>query len=257
MSVSKISINCHLFEEIVADLDRAEVLPSALRESALAHAEVCPKCGLLLTESESLDMNLRALAGSARAETAAPRIESLLLKEFRENRDGKRARKISWQLAALGVAAAFALAASLYLTGRIPTKHGSPEHVANATNRTLVTPAPASPASSSPAKLSAAANKTETAPAAGTPQQASLHQAATPIPAEAEEAAFIPLPYADSTSRMEGGEVVRVILTPEALESLGVRTLYAGSSGDVSADLLLDEDGTPEAIRLVAQTETN
>lgn len=256
MSVSRISINCHLFEEIVADLDRDEVLPSALREAALAHAEACPKCGLLLTESESLDMQLRALADSADAGSAAPRMESLLLKEFRKHRESEHTRKVSWQIAALGVAAAFILAVSLFLSGRIPWKHGVSNQVTNAINRTVVTSPPASPRSPAPEKISVAAT-TGVSPAAGTVEHASSHQVADAQSVEGEEAAFIPLPYADSTARIEGGEVVRVILTPEALESLGVRTLYAGSSGDVSADLLLDEDGTPEAIRLVAQAEAN
>ncbi len=47
--------------------------------------------------------------------------------------------------------------------------------------------------------------------------------------------------------------MVRVILSPSALASLGFAVVEDRDSGNVAADLLLARDGTPEAIRLVGE----
>lgn len=248
-------MNCRLFEGIVADLDRGEVLPSALRDAALEHAESCANCGLLLTESESLDMNLRTLAASADTESAPMWIESSLLNEFRVRHGNVRRGKLRWQVAAVGIAAAAAFAASLFFSGHIPWRHASPGQNARTGESRLATHAP--PAVPEVRKLPSETNSNEALEATTGAQRTAPRHVTPTQQAEPEEAAFIPLPYADTGGRLEGGEVVRVILTPEALESLGVRTNDFGSNGAISADLLLDEAGTPEAIRLVAQADAN
>ena len=64
---------------------------------------------------------------------------------------------------------------------------------------------------------------------------------------------FTPLPYADDPSMMEGGSVVRVILSRSALASLGMPLSGVENREQISADLVVSADGTPEAIRFVAQ----
>ena len=66
---------------------------------------------------------------------------------------------------------------------------------------------------------------------------------------------FTPLPYADDPSMMEGGSIVRVILSRSALASFGVSLSGAENREQIPADLVVSADGTPEAIRLVAQNE--
>lgn len=256
MSVVKVSMNCRLFEEILADLDRPESLPSAMREAALAHAETCPECGLLLTESESLDMHLEAMVAAAKAQSVPGRIEESLLKEFRAHSEDERRGKVRWQVAALGVAAAAALAVSLALGG-----HGL--NWRNATNRLVAKSAekssvPAQAPGLSPAPVTGAVSIANGGGHEATVSPVKTNRASSgtkaPVTSPAvEEAAFVRLPYADASAEIEGGEVVRVILSPAALESLGVQTDAFPPTENVSADLLLDEDGTPEAIRLVAQ----
>ncbi|HKV04941.1 MAG TPA: hypothetical protein VJO53_07530 [Candidatus Acidoferrales bacterium] len=63
---------------------------------------------------------------------------------------------------------------------------------------------------------------------------------------------FIRLPYTDDPGALADDAVVRVVLTPAALASLGLPVI--GGEGSVQADLALSEDGTPQAIRLVSQT---
>ena len=68
---------------------------------------------------------------------------------------------------------------------------------------------------------------------------------------EAEAAAaFIPLSAAFDPSWLEGGAIVRVVLSRPALERLGV-PVNAGGNSEMVADMVVSNDGTPEAIRFV------
>ena len=69
--------------------------------------------------------------------------------------------------------------------------------------------------------------------------------------------AFVPLPYADDPTAVDGGTVVRVILSRPALASLGVPVTDPSATDRIPADLLLGEDGTPQAIRLVSQSQVD
>jgi hypothetical protein len=64
---------------------------------------------------------------------------------------------------------------------------------------------------------------------------------------------FTPLPYADDPSMIEGGAVVRVIMSRSALASFGVPLTGVENRERIPADLVVSADGTPEAIRLVAE----
>jgi hypothetical protein len=66
---------------------------------------------------------------------------------------------------------------------------------------------------------------------------------------------YVPLPYADDPQLLEGGSVVRVTLARSALESYGLPVDAMGTGDRVTADMILSEDGTPQAIRLVAQAD--
>ncbi|MGC2419065.1 MAG: hypothetical protein WA434_15085, partial [Candidatus Acidiferrales bacterium] len=77
-------MQCVEFEEIVHDLDRPGTHGVALRERALAHAESCAHCARLLTETESLDQALHAIATTEGEQEAPAWLESALLREFRD-----------------------------------------------------------------------------------------------------------------------------------------------------------------------------
>ena len=61
-------MKCAEFEEILHELDRPGTKGNELREEALIHAESCGNCGVLLTETESLDFALKRVANGADAE---------------------------------------------------------------------------------------------------------------------------------------------------------------------------------------------
>src|SRR5580698_8271041 len=108
-------MDCAQFQEVLHELDRPGTEGDALCERALAHAEYCSDCAALMTEVESLDFALRQVATESAELQAPPRLETLLLQEFRREKSATASRGVRWQLAAFAVAAAVLLALGLSL----------------------------------------------------------------------------------------------------------------------------------------------
>lgn len=221
------AMDCAQFEEIVHDLERAGTQGFALKASALAHAESCAHCGLLLEDVMSLDFALDGLAAHDAREQASPRVEAALLVEFRrQHAEPVRAQNnFRWSVA-LAMAAALILALGA-LGIAIPRW----------TART--------------AKVASNAPGSVVAPSTTT---AGVERAAT---ADDSEYAtnFVSLPYADDPGSLEGGTVVRVTLSRAALVSFGLPVADMNPTDQVPADIALSEDGVPQAIRLVASAD--
>ncbi len=228
-------MDCAQFEEIVHDLERPGTEGFALRDSALEHAESCSNCARLMTDAESLDAALREIARREAGKQASPRVGTVLIEEFRRQRIASSRRRVQRQIAGLGTAAAVLLALGFSLHRR-------------------------STASPNVAPVTDVAGKTSSSPvispvAAPTNSQAQ-DQASESTADDSEYAtAFVPLPYADDPTAVDGGTVVRVILSRPALASLGVPVTDPGATDQIPADLLLSEDGSPQAIRLVSQSQ--
>ena|ERR1700720_857722 len=236
-------MKCAEFEEIVHELDRPATEGGELREEALIHAESCGRCAVLLMECESLDFALARIANEADRSAASSRVETALLQEFRRAKGESAGRRMRWRMAVIGVAAALFLVLGLSLQ-----RFYAPSR----------DPGAASQANS--AMSTAGGSTSETPPK--TVQDSVQSKSATPqIAAEASDELdetevaqnFTPLPYADDPSMMEGGSVVRVILTRSALASFGMPLTGVENAEQIPADLVVSADGTPEAIRLVAQ----
>jgi len=215
-------MDCAQFEDIVHDLGRRGSEAHALREEALAHAASCRGCAQLLRETKLLDEALRALAADARRLTVPPRVETALAEEF-QRRKAALARLRSWRgVAAIGIAAAVLLAVSLSLnpwSGRQPAKSGV------VVQQTSPSPSP------SPLETAALGETAVTADTSG----------------------FVLLPYGADSEAAAEGTVVRVLLSRASLASLGVSLSGVGDQESVLADLVVSEDGTPQAIRLVSE----
>lgn len=224
-------MDCVEFNEIYHDLDRPGTSGFQFRERALAHAESCSSCGLLLTDGEALDFALRNLSQQNAGREAPGRVEAALLREFQASKVAGSRRRVRGQLAALGSAAAILIALGLGVQHRI---------------------------ASQPDKVTPQAANLATAPGADTSAMAGQHQAAA-SEADGDEYAkeFVPLPYADDPAALEGGAIVRVTLPRSALPSFGLPIRESDGTGRVFADLLVSEDGTPQAIRLVSDVNTN
>jgi hypothetical protein len=239
-------MKCSEFAEIVHELDRPGTKGNELREEALIHAESCGDCGVLLTETESLDFGLARVANEANRSAASSRLEAALLQEFRRAKGTSDRRRMQWRMAAIGVAAALFLVLGISLQRFYAPSHELGERSQPSVAKTAsevdqpTTELPRNVAQENVRSRSAA---THVSPA----MQASESD-------ETEVAQnFTPLPYADDPSMMEGGSVVRVILSRSALASLGMPLSGIENREQIPADLVVSVDGTPEAIRLVAQ----
>lgn len=215
-------MNCSQFEEILHDLDRPGTRGLALRDVALAHAEICTPCAQLMTDAESLDFSLHAIATRDALLQAPPRIEANLLKEFRVQNAAVAGRKMRGRLAALSVAAAILLAMGLSLHhSSVPGAQPGSNSGASGVN--------------------------------ATPQIEPVEVADNRMLDSQDATGFVSLPYAADPATLEDGAVVRVVLSRSALASLGLPVADVGASEQVPADIVLSEDGAPQAIRLVSQ----
>ena len=233
MSEKVMPMTCAQFEEILHDLDRPGTPGLAQREDALAHAETCSNCALLLIESESLDFGLHTLALREEDPHASPMVEAALLREFRARHAATasfmtfvtsmtKGRVVRWQVAVIGIAA-LALFALGILRGKVGSKPGQPA--------------------------------IETATTSSANQQYALESdpQLNELAGSEDGTAFVSLPYADGdTSSLEGGAVVRVVMPRSALSSLGLPVSGAAGTDQIPAELIVSEDGTPQAIRLVS-----
>jgi hypothetical protein len=217
-------MNCHEFRNLVHQLAREDASADAAVVDALAHAESCRPCDALLREAEQLTAGLRSLAAQHNFDAAPPRIEAALLHAFRQQHvPAPRLRHVGrWLVVStIGLAAAALLA--ILLTGYHP----------------------GAPSPSAPASTPRETNRPTTSPRTTWADYA--------IEGETEEqtaAAYIPLAADFDPSWLEGGAIVRVLLSRPALASLGVPVI-TGSDGQMLADMVISNDGTPQAIRVV------
>jgi hypothetical protein len=233
-------MNCSQFEELLHDLDRPDTDGFAARDAAFAHADSCDRCTQLLTQSEALDFALHSLSERTNREKAPLRIEALLVNELRQRNASPVRRVWGWQIAALGTAAALLLALGFALHYRAGEKR-------NTSAKSTVTFAP------QPATAEHSKNVVPV-------QSAGILQQQDVADNQADDSLsvtpFIALPYADDGMASEGGTVVRVILSRPALASLGLPVTDIGVGDRIPADIVVSEDGAPQAIRLVAQSDT-
>jgi hypothetical protein len=221
-------MNCEQFRTLIHDLAREEASDDAQVISALNHAESCRDCDARLRKAEKLTAALRALAIRHNSEAAPPRVEAALLQAMRQQHQPARVsiwRSTASWLTLSGAALATAAVFVFLLLGNHARTSGH-----------------------APAPIQQSAPRETNRPAAQRPAWADYA-----INGETEEQAaaeYIPLTSDFDPSWLEGGAIVRVLLTRPALESLGVPAM-ASSDDQMLADMVVSDDGTPEAIRLV------
>jgi hypothetical protein len=230
-------MNCEEFRELVQDLAREEELDIATLENAFTHADSCEACEARLEEAEALTNDLRSMAAHYSSEKAPVDVERALLLAFRQDRtpaSSNRSIRWFWLAGVAGVAAVMVF--GIVLAGRpkllVPLQvFRHPAEVKN----------PAQP-------------NREGAEGTSDPQQTSANsdsdQTMAALNDEQAAGPFMPLSGAFDPASLDNDAVVRVVLSREALESFGVPW---GASGNeqVLADLIVANDGTPQAIRVV------
>ena len=244
-------MNCAEFEALMPDLNRPAMRGKPEYEAALAHARSCAQCSNILTEAESLEQGLRVLAAEDFSKQAPARIEANLLREFRGTKTAAARRKVNWHEAAIGIAAAVLLVVGAAMHRWLTTEPGNVQ-VAQAPP--VVAPAEASNPGDHTVVMKAESSVSKAPKPSGRRMR--------PIPAQtqgglSEATDFITLPYADDPSTFDEGAVVRVEMPRAALASFGLPVAFAPNNDRVRADLLVAQDGTPQAIRLVSDDASN
>jgi len=220
-------MNCKEFRNVIHDLAREETSGDAALNSALLHAESCRACDALLREAEQLTADLRSLAAQHKSESAPAPVETALLEAFRQQHSHNSALRLRKAGGWMAVSAAGLAAAALLVV--------------------LLTGNPAGTSPESPRPPEAAPRESNRP--VGPREMWADYTVEGETEAEAA-AAFIPLSAAFDPSWLEGGAIVRVVLSRPAIERLGV-PVNAGSNGEMVADMVVSNDGTPEAIRVV------
>lgn len=203
-----------------------------LEQAAREHLRECPHCAALHENWLSLREDLRELgAGTAGAE-ASPRIEMRLRQEFRTKHKTVRTQRaafvVGWSLAAA--------AALIFAVGWADWYFHKGPSVAN--------------------KMQLAPN-----PSAN-PNASVVPQSNAPAPSESNDVIVASNSYGDFTplpdsipSAPEDATVVRVQMQRGALSALGLTVNEEHATDVIQVDLLVGDDGVPQAIRL-PQTST-
>lgn len=262
-------MNCQIFETVVNDLARQQMMEANAREQALAHSRDCEACALRLALERRLNFGLRALAEEMKSVSASPRVDKELLEAFRgqtsfipETRSANRSRY--WPVAAAAVVLiAFGMAGMRWgLDRSSPTAIKTSDNTETPTSqvstasiehsKTEPTPEVTSPVDRPRRKQSVRRSRktpskgNETLVARGTNTSESGNSDQGEVTTQ-----FLPLSYVSPANLQDGGQLVRVELPRSAMVRFGLPVNMERYSEMVKADVLVSADGLARAIRFV------
>jgi hypothetical protein len=222
----KNAMNCEQVEAIVLDLDRDGATGSLERAAAVAHLSHCSRCAALQESWEAAREELRALGEETLEARAPARVEMRLRQEFRTRHRTMVATRTA-------VVAGWALAAAAVLVGAVSwwnweqAKHpdGSKQQMVSANPLVASGSSGQSQASgNSSSELSSGDNSGDFTPLPGTTLD------------ETEEAA-----------------IFHVRMQRSSLGALGLPFNEERAGEWIQVDLLVGNDGLPQAVRLAEE----
>ncbi len=236
-------MTCEEFEAIGLDAERDASLSDAQHAAAARHAASCSRCAALQNSWQVARLELRSLAEETVAAQAPPRVEMRLRQEFRTRYHTVKARRTA-------LIGAWALAGAAVLVGAVSwiTWHkGRRENVTSHQR-----PSPQSAGMSSAIKPDRVTAISETPVRNG--QAKRLAGAVKNADTEALVAdngwsGFTLLPGVLPVDT-DYGEILHVRMQRGALESFGLPVNEEGAGEWIQVDLLVGNDGLPEAVRL-------
>lgn len=230
-------MKCEEFEAIGLDAERDAALSEAERVAAIEHAGTCSRCAALHDSWLAARMELRLLADATAAAEAPARVEMRLLQEFRTRHRTVKTRRTA-------VIATWALAAAALLVGVVSWR-----------NWRLSQQDPTAAHLNTPDRLSGNSGSGRTngaAPLQGTagaqPDAAANAETETLV-ADNELNDFTPLPGVLQTD-LDDADIVRVRMQRGALGALGLPVNEDRAGEWIQVDLLVGNDGLPQAVRL-------
>ena len=228
-------MTCEEFEAIGLDAERDASLSDVERVAAREHASKCPRCAALQDSWQAAGAELRAFAeDTAMAETPA-RVEMRLRQEFRTQHVTLKVRRAA-------VVTAWALAAAAVLIGAVSWRNWQKEETAN--HLTSPQSAVKPPANNS----NVMTNHERPAQSAAAVRQSDAAEAET-LMADNEMSGFTFLPGAFAADTGDA-EILRVRMQRGALGAFGLPVSEERASDWIQVDLLVGNDGLPEAVRL-------
>ena len=254
-----VEMKCEEFEAMGLDGGRDASLSEAERAAAAEHVNSCARCAALQSSWEEAAAELRALAeGSAEAQAPA-RVEMRLRQEFRTQHQTLRIRRTA-------VAAAWALATAAVVIGAVGwVKWHDSKQVAkeNPPSPATIHQQHQQPAATlSPAKEPVTPNsqtpnfETPVQPvqnASASRRKGAVRKTGSPtLVADNGWSGFTLLPGVLPLDS-DYGEILRVRMQRGALESFGLPVNEERAGDWIQVDLLVGDDGSPQAVRLLRQ----
>jgi len=222
-------MTCEEFELAGLDLEtlrEGEPVQIAARE----HLRVCPRCAALHENWQTLQADLHAVGAETREAEAPARVEMRLRQEYRTRHKTLKARRVAvlagWSLAA----AAVIVAAVSWINWRKETPHGAVQQAAVGMERE--TPG---------GNAGQGVNVNGTIPAGP--------EIGETLVASNDAGDFTLLP-GSLPGTLEDATVVRVQMQRGALDALGLTVNEERASDLIQVDLLVGDDGQPQALRL-------
>ncbi len=267
-------MNCQIFETVVNDLAREQMIEANAREQALAHSADCETCALRLALERRLTFGLRALAAKMKSVSASSGVEQHLIEAFRIQTTSFPPTRATSRRQYWGVAAAAVVLISFGIAGvtwRLEAPSGDGIKAINNTEGTTSPKAAAvvidHPKSKSTPEQTAAfytpkrkqsarrlatraSSENETSVTKGTEGETNNTVAGDSEQSEVTTQ-FLSLSYMSPVNLQDGGELVRVELPRAAMARFGLPVNIERYGERVKADVLVSADGLARAIRFV------
>ena len=236
-------MKCEEFEAIGLDAERDASLSELERAAAREHASACSRCAALQDSWQAARIELLAFADSTAAAETPARVEMRLRQEFRTQHGIMKTRRVA-------VIAAWALAAAVVLAGAVSwsswrksQQEEAARHLAAPQNSALA-PVQNDSAKTNGANLQSAANGAQ-------PGFANSDSTET-LMADNELGNFTLLPGA-LPAEADDASIFRVRMQRGALGALGLPVNEERAGEWIQVDLLVGDDGLPQAVRLPQQ----
>ena len=234
-------MNCEEFELMGMEADRDSTLSEVERVAAREHASTCSRCAALQDSWQAVGVDLRVFAEDTAMAQAPARVEMRLRQEF-------RTQHVTFKVRRAAVVAAWALAAGVIFAGvtgwrnwRLGQQEVATKHLSSA-----------SAAKSSPENNSGAGANHESAtePANEMPSRVSAGPGSSEtLVADNELSGFTFLPGTLAVDA-DDAAILRVRMQRGALGALGLPVNEERASEWIQVDLLVGDDGLPQAVRL-------
>jgi anti-sigma factor RsiW len=238
-------MKCEEFEARGLDAERDASLSEIERVAAREHASTCSRCASLQDSWQSARAELRAFAEATAAAETPSRVEMRLRQEFRTQHGTLKTRRVA-------VITAWALAAAAVLVAGVSWQSWRNSQTGNLTGHA------AGPQSVNPgAGNSAGAGnnsqisgyQTSGAQTAVNEQNSGESGSAETLMAQADAGDFTLLPGA-LPADTDDAAILRVRMQRGSLGALGLPVNEERASEWIQVDLLVGNDGLPQAVRL-------